>query len=166
MQLPTHIIAGILIQEFITTTLNINHLSIRFLLIVIFCFLSHFILDPVALLTYHPPQRENTKFWLYWHLFVYNAGIILFIIFFNPYWLGMICANAVDLWDWYFLRPLGNKLDKPLQQQYGLHFLVNRVRQPLINLGVPNLSHSRIGILPELISTCIFLVLGLMKVFG
>lgn len=163
MQLPTHIIAGILIQELITTYINIDPLM-KFMLIIICCFLSHFILDPIAILTYHPPKREPTKFWLYWHLFVYGAGIFLLIVFFNPYWLGMICANAVDLWDWYFLRPYGNRIGNPdLQQKYGLHFIANWVRQPLIKLGVPNLGHKKIGIIPELISTSCFLIIGISR---
>ncbi len=163
MQLPTHLIAGILIQEFISSYINIDP-ALKIILIIVTCFLSHFILDPIALLTYHPPQREDTKFWLYWHLFVYGAGIFLLIVFFNPYWLGMISANAVDLWDWYFLRPYGNKIGKPnLQKKYGLHFIADIVRQPLIKIGVPNLGHKKIGIIPELILTSIFLIIAIIR---
>ena len=164
MQLPTHIIAGILIQELITSYIHIDAL-LKIVLIIITCFLSHFLLDPIAILTYHPPQREHTNFWLYWHLFVYGAGLVLLIIFFNPYWLGMVSANAVDLWDWYFLRPYGNRTGKPdLQKKYGLHFIADRIRKPLVKLGIPNLSHKKIGIIPELILTPIFLIIGMMRI--
>ena len=157
MQLPTHLIVGILIQEILTIYIPTNDF-IRVLLIIICCFSSHFFVDAIAIITYHPPERENTKFWLYWHVFVYSAGIFIFILFLNPYWLGMLSAFVVDLWDWFFLRPIGNKFNKPdLLQRYGVHFIANKLRKPLIQVGVPNLGHNPYGIIPELILIVLFL---------
>jgi len=157
MQLPTHLIVGILIQEMITLYIPRNDF-IRVLLTIICCFSSHFFVDAISIITYHPPERENTKFWLYWHIFVYTAGILIFILFFNPYWLGMLSAYVVDLWDWYFLRPVSNKYNKPdLYQRYGLHFIANTLRKPLIKVGVPDLRYNPYGIIPELVLIGLFL---------
>ena len=70
MQLPTHVTFGVLIQ-FAIAYLYPTQNMLFFISVFLLALLSHFILDSLAIMTYHPPQRQETKFWLYWHLLVY-----------------------------------------------------------------------------------------------
>ena len=116
MQLPTHVTFGVLIQiifGYFYPNSDIFFFSIMFVL----AFLSHFILDSLAIMTYHPPKRQKTNFWLYWHLFVYISGIFMIFgfLYLNPLFIiGIIGANLPDLWDWVFLRGILNSQNKKL----------------------------------------------------
>jgi hypothetical protein len=153
MQLPTHVLAGILIQilvlNFIPTPTWLSAL-----IIIIFAFFSHFILDILAEMTYHPAARQPGQFWLIWHVFVYALGVILILIYLNPFWLGIIAANLVDLWDWYILRNYANYRNDPtIGKDYYLHKFKDRFQQKYFS-KLPNFRHSKLGILPELIIYC------------
>ncbi|WP_455465309.1 hypothetical protein [Candidatus Hodarchaeum mangrovi] len=163
MQLPTHLILGIFLQELLSGL--IQDTILRVLLIIIICFISHFFVDAFSILTYHPPEREDTKVWQYWHIFIYVSGIIIFFLFFNPYWLGMLSAYIPDLWDWFFLRPLSKRKNKPeLYDKYGIHFIADAIRRPLIRLGVPNLIYNEYGILPELIFISLVIIVRISTI--
>ncbi len=150
MQLPTHLIAGILIQ-FIITALFPSSTWFSILLIIIISFCSHFLLDATAKFTYHPSERIHDNFWLAWHIFVYLTGFTIIIIFFQIYWLGMLFANLPDIWDWYTLRNIASKKNEPeWGEKYYLHPIANKVRTVLFS-RLPNFNHTKAGILPELL---------------
>jgi hypothetical protein len=96
MQLPTHILAGVLIQ---IAFLRNSPVSENILLILIFLIslISHFFIDALAKITYPPPVRQPGLFWLVWHIFVHMFGFILLIIYLKDYWIGILGANLVDI---------------------------------------------------------------------
>ncbi|MHA2105914.1 MAG: hypothetical protein ACW981_21010 [Candidatus Hodarchaeales archaeon] len=146
MQLPTHLIFGILIQWIIITIFPANEsieIIIQIILIIILCISSHYVIDAFAIATYHPPEPENTKFWRYWHIFVFFSGFVIIIFFFNSFLIGMFFANLVDLWDWVLRRHV---LKRPPQ----LHWVADKLRTPLKNI-LPDLTYNKYGIIPELI---------------
>ncbi|MFX0044059.1 MAG: hypothetical protein ACFE8L_14185, partial [Candidatus Hodarchaeota archaeon] len=68
MNLITHVLVGVFIQilffEFFIFPFN-------FLLTIIFAFLSHFIVDALAKITYHTPEPHwDDKFWVSWNMTV------------------------------------------------------------------------------------------------
>ena len=152
MQLPTHVIFGVLIQ--IGISLVYPKVDLLFYLVVFLtAFISHFMLDSLAIMTYHPPNRQNTKFWLYWHIFVYISGIIFILgsLAINPFLVvGILGANLEDLWDWVLLRWLLKSTNKKLY----IHKFANKIRS-LFKTHVPDLTYNSLGIIPE---SCLILL--------
>ena len=148
MQLPTHVTFGVIIQ--ILIGMLIQQRDMFFYFIVFLCaLLSHFILDSLAIMTYHPPNRQHTNFWLYWHIFVYISGFFLIIgsLYINSLFIiGILGANLPDLWDWVFLRAMIKSQNNKLY----VHKYANKIRS-LFKEQVPDLTFNKIGILPELI---------------
>lgn len=146
MQLPTHVIFGVLIQ--IALSILFPKADILFYVIVfLVAFISHFILDSLAIMTYHPPNRQDTNFWLYWHIFVYISGAIFILgsLFINPLFIvGIIGANLPDLWDWILLRWLLKSTNKKLY----IHKYAGMIRS-LFKDYVPDMTYSSLGIIPE-----------------
>ncbi|MHA1971728.1 MAG: hypothetical protein ACTSW1_01975, partial [Candidatus Hodarchaeales archaeon] len=130
--------------------------------VMIFAFGSHFILDPLAKATYHPSQRLDTKFWLYWHMFVFITGLVIMAVFIWKYFLGMFFANLVDIWDWLFLRETAKrKRDPDWGRKYYLHPFADKIRSKFF-FWLPNLNYKQIGILPELIFITIWSIFVLL----
>jgi hypothetical protein len=118
-------------------------------LIIALNLISHFIIDALAKVTYHPPNREPGRFWLYWHLFVFGFGFFLILLYVQVYWMGIVAATFVDLWDWYFLRNYANRTSQPdWGKRYYLHPIADKIRGTLLS-KVPNLNHSKVGVVPE-----------------
>ena len=155
MQLPTHVIFGVLIQIAISILYSKQDLFF-FVMVFFLALLSHFILDSLAIMTYHPPNRQQTNFWLYWHIFVYLSGIFFIIIALanNPIFIvGIIGANLPDLWDWILLRWLLKSTNKKLYVQK----FANNIRS-LFKDYVPDLTYNKLGIIPESILIILVLV--------
>ncbi|MHA2225460.1 MAG: hypothetical protein ACXAC8_09670 [Candidatus Hodarchaeales archaeon] len=149
MQLPTHLIAGIVIQSVVNSLIPTPDWR-SVLLVIIIAFFSHFIFDALARITYHPPERIDDIFWLGWHSFVYLSGFVILLMFFGEFWLGMLFANIVDLWDWYFLRKIASRKQQPdWGKKFYIHQFVDKIRSTFF-LWLPNLTYDRKGILPEL----------------
>ena len=158
MQLPTHVIFGVLIQLLLFQIYP--KIDFFFLLTVfVLAFISHFILDSLAIMTYHPPERQHTNFWLCWHIFVYSSGILYIIILLtnNPILVvGILGANLTDIWDWILLRWLLKSQNKKLY----IHKYAIMLRS-FFKDHVPDLTYKKIGIIPEfllIIVTSVFLV--------
>ncbi len=150
MQLPTHLIAGILIQFALSVLIPAPE-WLLILLIIGISFTSHFIIDAVSKFTYHPPQRVNDNFWLAWHLFIYAFGIFIIAIFFWNFVLGMFFANLVDIWDWHILRNVANRKNEPdWGKRFYLHPITDKIRSKFF-FWIPNWNYNRLGIVPELI---------------
>ena len=150
MQTPTHLITGVIIQ-FVVLQFFPTFDWLAIILVVGLAFFSHFFVDALAKITYHPPVREPGRFWLIWHGFVYMVAFLLIMLYAIEYFIGMLAANLVDIWDWLFLRNYANHRNQPdWGKQYYLHPLADRIRQLLFK-KLPNLNHSRVGIIPELL---------------
>lgn len=155
MQLPTHVTFGVLIQLSVAYLFPITDIFF-FLSVFLLALLSHFILDSLAILTYHPPQRQDTKFWLYWHLLVYFSGFFMIVGFavINPLLLvGILGANLPDLWDWIFLRGILKSQNKKLY----VHKYAQKIRSYFVNY-VPDLTYNNWGIVPEFILILIVMI--------
>jgi hypothetical protein len=150
LQLPTHLIVGIVIQAVLTYYFLIPEWLSVFLTIIM-AFFSHFLVDAIAKITYHPPDRIDDNFWLIWHVFLLLFGIVILLVFMWKYAIGMLFANLVDIWDWLTLRKIARRKGQPeWGKQYYLHPFANKIRSTFF-FWLPNLSHNRVGILPEVL---------------
>jgi len=168
MQMPTHLIAGALIQIIIEISLpDPTLIWLKISLIIIVAFFSHFFIDASAKATYHPPKPlKDDCFWVWYHVFVYSSAVVIIIILFPWFWLGMLAANAVDLWDWYFLRPMANKKENPdWGKKYRLHPIADFIRRKIF-FFLPDLGHDRKGAIPEIVLVVAFFLLLLLMFFN
>ena len=148
MQLPTHVTFGVFIQ-IILAILYPKTDPLFFILVFTFSLGSHFLLDSLAIMTYHPPDRQLTNFWLYWHILVYTSGTVFIIsaLIINPWFIvGILGANLPDLWDWIILRWLLKSTNKKLY----VHKFANKIRS-FFKSYVPDLTYNKKGIVPEFI---------------
>jgi hypothetical protein len=166
MEAGTHILVGVLIQilcfRFFFYPLNI-------IFTIVFGFFSHFLVDGLAKITYHTPEpRKEDKFWVAWHIFILGFSIFTGIWFFIPFWIGLLSANLVDIWDWLILRSIEKKKkekkpDFTFNKNYYIHNAVDKFREKIF-FWLPNWNYKRKGIIPELVliiilwTTIIFLI--------
>ena len=172
MQAITHFLTGIIIQ-----ILCFMYFVVPFNIIftAIFAFLSHFLLDAFAKITYHTPepQRAN-KFWSIWIIIMIVAAFILAIWFiviglFWFYLLGGFFSILVDIVDWGILRPIQYKKKKIesksiWEEGYYFHKMIDKFREKTL-YWLPNWNYKRKGIIPEIfiiivLSLIIFFLIG------
>ncbi len=156
MQAITHFTTGILIQILI---INILYPLGLFLTIII-CFFSHFLIDAVALITYHPSEpKPKDKFWVIYHIFLGITAGIVFIWFWIPFWIGMICTSLVDLWDWGIIRGVRHiKKDPDLMTKYQMHPIIEKIRDKAF-YWLPNWNENNLAVIPEIVFNGILLIL-------
>ncbi len=153
MEAITHNLTGVLIQilcfKYFITPYNI-------ILAIVFAFLSHFLVDALAKITYHTPEaRKEDKFWVTWHIIILILSLLSFGIFIAWYWIGILFANLIDIWDWLIIRNIQNykKKENPESnwcQKCFFHPIADKVRNLLFPF-LPNLNYKRKGIIPEII---------------
>ena len=163
MELITHNLIGVIIQilcfRFLLFPLNI-------VCTILFAHLSHLFFDAISIITYHTPDKQKgDKFWIIWHYIIYLLSIISFFIFMIPYWLGMLFANIIDIWDWFILRPIQKRIRKKSPEskwgdKYYLHWTVDWVRDKLF-FWLPVRNYKKSGILIE-----IFIIIILSVILG
>lgn len=168
MEAITHNLTGVLIQ-IVCFQILIFPLNIIFTIVI--GFFSHFIIDALAKITYHTPDAmKEDKFWVWWHIIVIILSISSLIVFIVPFWLGMLFANFVDIWDWLILRPLQNRKKKSNPDvTWGnnlyIHKVIDKFRDKTL-FWLPNLNYNKKGVIPEIILICLLLVLiGFLIVF-
>ena len=137
---------------------------------IIFAFLSHIIIDALSFITYHTPDpQKGDKFWLIWHYFIYVVSLFSIVIFIIPYWLSILFANIMDLWDWFTLRPIQKKIknknpESKWGDKYYFHRIVDWVRLKLF-YWLPKRIYKKSGILIEISIIIVFaILLGLLNV--
>ncbi|MHA1684074.1 MAG: hypothetical protein ACTSUE_24255 [Promethearchaeota archaeon] len=129
----------------------------------------HFFIDAVAVSTYHPPEAlTKDKFWIAWHVIVFAGSVVVAIVFWKPYFWGMLCAIIPDIYDWAIIRPIRTYQEKKQGDEYDeskefmkgkdFHPLVDRFRQRFLKF-LPNLNYAKKGIVPE-ISIWILCIVG------
>ena len=166
METITHNLVAVFIQ-----ILCFNYLIFPWNLIftIIFSFISHIFVDGIAFITYHTPDvQKEDKFWLIWHYFIYAASLFSIVIFIIPYWLCMLFANIMDLWDWFTLRPIQKKIrnknpESKWGDKYYFHRIVDWVRLKLFS-WLPKRIYKKSGILIEISIIIVFAIfLGLLN---
>ncbi len=145
MQMPTHFLIGILIAEIFNLLLPSMPIPVQILIIAILAVLSHYLLDCIAISTYHPYKAHwDDKFFKGFHIiYAFGFAIILFIWFFIPYWWVMLFSILPDIIDWYILRPAFHK--DPV-----VHPSIDRVRDALFS-WLPDLKEKKWAVLNEFI---------------
>jgi len=121
---------------------------------IIFAFLSHIFIDAIAIITYHTPKIQKDKFWIIWHVIVYTLSILSILIFVIPFWLGLLFANLMDIWDWFILRSIQNRKKKIVPEtnwgeKYYFHRIVDKTRNKLF-YWLPKWNYEKRGILIEI----------------
>jgi hypothetical protein len=110
METITHNLIAVIIQIF---CLKLIFFPLNIIFIIILTFFSHIFIDAIAILTYHTPEpQKDDKFWVIWHIVIYSLSILSTIIFLKPFWLGLLFANIIDIWDWLILRPIQKRKRK------------------------------------------------------
>jgi len=163
----THFLTGVLIQISIFMYFKF---PFNILFTMVFAFLSHFLIDALAKITYHTPEAlKGDKFWIIWHIIIYSGSLIILIIFFIPYWLGMLFAKIVDIWDWFILRPIQNRKKKKnpeskWMEKYFFHPTIDKIRKKTL-FWLPNWNYERKGIIPEIIIIFFLLVIIMFLIY-
>lgn len=130
----------------------------------IFAVISHIIVDALAVITYHTPDvQKGDKFWIIWHYFIYAVSLFSIVIFIIPYWLSILFANIVDLWDWFTLRPIQKKIrnknpESKWGDRYYFHPIIDWVREKLF-FWLPKRNYNKSGIVIEIAIIIIFILL-------
>ena len=123
---------------------------------IFFAFVSHILVDAIAVITYHTPDpQKEDKFWLIWHYIIYAVSLFSIAIFFIPYWLSMLFANIMDIWDWFILRPIQKKLknknpESKWGDKYYFHRIVDWVREKLF-FWLPKRNYKKSGVIIEIL---------------
>jgi hypothetical protein len=122
---------------------------------IIFAYCSHIIVDAFSIITYHTPEaHKDDNFWLIWHIIIYALSGVSIIIFIIPFWLSIISANIMDIWDWFIIRPI-QKRKKRKKLEIGrkiplyLHGSVDWVRKNLF-FWLPRWNYKKGGIIVEI----------------
>ena len=151
MQAPTHFLMGVLIfkiVEFCAPSLN-N--IILYILVFIFSFLSHFLIDAIAKITYHVPDpRPEDKFWVVYHIFIVVFTLVLLIILWDAYWIALIGSILIDLIDWVLYRAIMKK--EPI-----IHPLIDKFRDKFF-FWLPDLLEKKWTVVNEFIIWAIICV--------
>jgi len=164
LELITHNLIGVIIQILCFTFLLF---PLNIVCTILFAYLSHIFCDALSIITYHTPEsQKGDKFWIIWHYIIYLLSAISFVLFLIPYWLGMLFANIIDIWDWLILRPIQNKKreknpESKWGEKYYLHRSVVWVRKKLFS-WLPVREYKKSGIIIEIF---IILTLSIILVF-
>lgn len=131
MQMPTHLITGVLID--VAVEKSIAPAKSKNIIVVFLNLISHGLLDALSKSTYHPPEPlPNDVFWVVYHKFVLPIlSAILLIKFWKRHKASMIFSILPDL-DW-VVRDINFRFDnfipfwnKPILNQ-GLQSLVSNL---------------------------------------
>jgi len=138
---------------------------------IIFGFLSHFIVDSFAKVTYHTPEPlKEDRFWVSWAIISNGITIIfvVWVILIGQFWFffwGGFFSILVDIYDWGILRPIQNKGknsndESYWKQGYFFHKLIDKIREEVPPFSwLPNWNYERKGVIVELAIIVIFWIL-------
>ncbi len=118
--------------------------------------LIHFLIDGLVEITYHPRTAHmGDPFWKGWHLIVFVGSVVVALVFWVPYFWGMLFAYIVDVVDWGITRPICSlkKVQLPddptFYPRYFFHYWIGRFRKKVFSF-LPDWKEKRYGIVPEL----------------
>ena len=153
METVTHNLVAVIIQilcfKFLLFPFNI-------ILTIILAIFSHVFVDAIAVITYHTPEvQKRDKFWLIWHIIIYGLSILSIIFFIVPFWLSILFANIMDIWDWFILRPIQKRIRKKNMEsnwgdKYYFHNFIDWFRDKFLG-WLPKWNYKRTGIIFEIL---------------
>jgi hypothetical protein len=126
MQVPTHILTGILIQRSAGAIFKPRGVELG--VTAALAFLSHGFLDELERVTYHPgnPDFHNPA-WVIYYSVVAVASMMLLIWWWKPFKWGIVFAALPDL-DWVFIYgPKFFHFPLPFYRQPHLHNLLHYI---------------------------------------
>ncbi len=167
MQLPTHFVAGVLIDQLVRRA----HLPVpaNLAATAIGCYISHGVLDKMARATYHPPDPLDDYFWKTYHQRVLPVFTWFVALWFGPrHWFAMLFSALPDL-DW-VVRGLSRRFGWHIQGwedsilNESLHSALDEI--PIVNQlnRLPDLRYERKGALVE--AGLVAVMLGLILLVG
>jgi len=151
MQLPTHFLAGILIQKAFNWK---QHRRLALGLTAVCAFLSHGLLDKLANLTYHPANPDfHSPFWVGYHAALVLVTLLFLYWWWKPFKWGIIFASLPDL-DWVFIHAQEIfHFQIPFYRHPHLHHLLGLIFNDLPPFAwlnrLPSYRHQPWAILPE-----------------
>ena len=145
MQMSTHFLIGILIAKLFSLFPPTFPLAIQIILIAFLAILSHYLLDCIAISTYHPykPHWDDNFFNIFHLIYAYGLSVIIFILFFKNYWWVMLFSILPDIIDWYILRAIVHK--DPL-----VHPSIDKMRDALFS-WLPDFKEKKWAVINEFI---------------
>lgn len=152
MEAITHNLIGIVIQ---IICFSIFSFPINLILTIILGIGSHFFSDLFVNLTYHTPEpNPNDKFWVIWHIIIAITSGFSIIIFFIPFFIGMISANLVDIIDWIILRGYrklkSQKVSAEGKKNFYIHDSITKIRDKFL-MWLPDWRYKKSAIISEII---------------
>ncbi len=156
IQAISHFLVGIIIQILLIDILP----PLGLVLVIIFAFFSHFLVDSLARMTYHlkEPQTKD-KFWVSYHIIIYAASAVVLIYFWNPFWIAMGFSVLIDIYDWGFIRGVRKlKQDPTWLEGYEIHPLIDKFRNRFFS-WLPDWNEKRYGVIPEAILIGVMLII-------
>ena len=152
MQMPTHFLFGVLIAKLFSLLPPTFPIAAQILLIAVLAVISHYLLDCIAISTYHPYKAHwDDNFFKIFHIvYALALSVFIFIWFFKDYWWVMLFSILPDIIDWYILRPIFHK--DPL-----VHPSIDKVRNALFS-WLPDLKEKKWAVVNEFIIACGFVV--------
>nr|WP_162851433.1 hypothetical protein [Candidatus Prometheoarchaeum syntrophicum] len=145
MQMSTHFLIGILTAKILNLLLVTSPIPLKIIVIAVLAVISHYLLDCIAISTYHPYKAhwDDLFFKIFHLLYAYGLSVFIFIWFIEKYWWVMLFSVLPDIIDWYVLRPFFHR--DPL-----IHPSIDKVRDVLFS-WLPNLKEKKWAILNEFI---------------
>lgn len=149
MQAYSHFLWAIIISRLVD--------DYQFLII----FFSHYIIDALAIVTYHPAHRPlktaDDPNWLVYHIFTLIFSCLIFLSFMRECFLALIISVLVDIHDWGIKRSL-HYFYPNLKYTFSLHFPVKIIRE-LFLYKLPDYSNDIAGSFIEITLAIVLLFL-------
>ncbi|MHA1474518.1 MAG: hypothetical protein ACTSRX_02015 [Promethearchaeota archaeon] len=145
MQMSTHFLIGILIAKLFSYLPPTFPIAAQIILIAVLAVISHYLLDCIAISTYHPykPHWDDKFFKIFHIMYVFVLSGIIFIWFIKDFWWVMLFTVLPDIIDWYILRPIYHK--DPI-----VHPSIDKVRDTLFS-WLPDLKEKKWAVINEFI---------------
>lgn len=153
MQVPTHILAGVIVQKlFQQKESSVASITIT----AVTAFLLHGLWDKLALLTYCPPEADfNDFFWLFYHVVILLVSVAFLYVWGNEYRWGVFFSLLPDA-DWLFVH--GQKIagtEIPFYNTPHLHNFLNNLYDSVVPFNylsqLPDWRFYPVAILAELL---------------
>ena len=145
MQMSTHFLIGILVSKIFSLLTPTLPIAAQIIFIAILAVISHYLLDCIAISTYHPYKAhwDDIFFKIFHIVYAYGLSIFIFIWFFNDFWWVMLFSILPDIIDWYIMRYI-------LHKGPFVHPSIDKVRDTLFS-WLPDFKEKKWAVINEFI---------------